>query len=458
MRDLTSGDIYKGILNFTWPLLVSQVLQQMYHVVDSVIVGHVVGKEALAAVGASFPVMFALISFMIGVVSGTTILISQYYGAGNLKSVKKATDTLYIAVAIISIILSVISITFSTQIFRMMSLPENIIPSAVLFFNINMGGMLLLFGFNATNAVLRGLGDSRTPMWFVIISVSINIILNFIFVLGFHWGVGGVAAATVISQGVGLAISLTYLNRHHAIFSLRLNRIEFDREILRKSLKIGLPSGIQQVAVALSILFLVSLVNTFGTNVIAAYTVGSRIGSFTGMVAMVFGMSVATFTAQNMGAGKTDRVKKGLMATMVMGVSVTLVLSLLTIIFPEFLIQLFIRDENVVAAGTNYLIICGLFNVFFAIMCIVNGLISGSGDTFTPMLISLLVLYFIRIPVAYFFAPYYHELAVWWSFPASWVLASILSTSYYLSGRWKKKSQNHKPSPDIAAPTEIEIS
>ncbi len=438
-KELTTGPVSRRIFIFAAPMFVGQFLQQLYHVIDTIIVGNFLGKEALAAVGNSFPVIFAIISFIIGIVSGTTIIIAQYYGAKEMSQVKKAIDTLYVFIFTASIIISFVAILFSEKIFQLIQLPPSIIPLASLYFNIFIGGTILMFGFNGTNAILRGLGDSITPLFFIIGSTLLNIILNLIFILVFEWGIAGVAWATVIAQGLGFIFSLTYLNRYHHVFHLSLNNLSFRWDMLRKSLRIGIPTGFHQISVALGLMAILWIVNSFGTDVIAAYTAGARISSLAGLPPMVFGTALATFTGQNIGANKMYRVQKGLWATLAMAGSIALTASIVIFFFNQQIIALFTNDPNIIAIGSNYLLVICWFYVIFASMYIFNGQMQGSGDTFVPMLITMVIIVS-RVIFAYYLSDIYGERAIWWSFPFSWTLAMILSGSYYFTGRWKKKA------------------
>ena len=256
MKDLTSGRIGKSILGFATPMLIGNIFQQTYNIVDSIIVGQYLGKEALAAVGASFPIIFALISFVIGIAMGGNIVVSQYFGARDYDKVRRAIDTIYIFVFISSLVITTIGIIFSQGIFRLMRLPEELIPQATLYFNTFMLGIVFLFGFNATQAILRGLGDSLTPLVFLIISSVLNVVLDILFIRYFGMGIAGAAVATVISHGGAFIASIFYLNRTHKLVKLHIKEMVFDWDIFRKSVRIGLPSGFQQTFVSFGMIAL----------------------------------------------------------------------------------------------------------------------------------------------------------------------------------------------------------
>jgi len=268
-------------------MLAGSIFQQLYNVVDSIIVGNFIGKEALAAVGASFPVIFVLISMIIGLAMGVTIIISQYFGAGNIEKVRRAIDTMFITLFFASIITTIAGILFSEEIFRLLNLPEDIMPQALSYLNIYLLGMVGFFGFNGVSAVLRGLGDSMTPLWFLIISTITNIILDILFIVVFKMGIEGVAYATIISQGGAFITAIFWLNKNHKVIRFSFRNLVFDREIFKLGNKIGLPSGLQHTFVALGMMAIMGIVNSFGTDVIAAYSAASRLDAIAVIPAMI---------------------------------------------------------------------------------------------------------------------------------------------------------------------------
>jgi len=340
MKNLTEGNSGSLIFKFAMPMLIGNVFQQMYNIVDSVVVGRFVGKEALAAVGASFPLIFMMIAFVIGVSMGTTILISQYFGARDMKMVKRSIETMYIFLFFASIVVTILGISLSGTIFRLIKLPEDVMPQAIVYFNIYLTGSVFFFGFNGISAVLRGLGDSKTPLYFLIISTVMNMLLVLLFVAVFKWGVAGAAWATVISQAGAFITGILYLNRTHEIVKLNSLKLVFDRAIFRKSLMIGLPTGFQQTFVSMGMLAVTRIVNDFGTNAIAAYSAAGRLDSLAGMPAMNFGAALSTFVGQNLGANKPERVRQGLKATFLMSGSLAILTSLVVIIFRKPLMGL----------------------------------------------------------------------------------------------------------------------
>lgn len=442
MKDLTTGNEGKLILKFAIPMLLGNVFQQLYSVIDSIVVGKFIGKDALAAVGTSGPVIFLLISFMIGITMGFTIVISQYFGAKEIPKVQKAINTMYIFLFFISIVMSVVGILISGFIFRLIRLDPSIIPQAQVFLNIFFGGLVFLFGYNGTSAILRGLGDSKTPLYFLIGSVIVNIVLDLVFVVVFHWGVAGVAYATVISEAMAFIVQILYLNKYHKIVKFSFRNLKFDYPIFLQSIKIGLPTGFQQTFVAVGMVALYWVVDRFGVDANAAYSVAGRIDNFAAMPAMSFAIALSTFVGQNMGANKPERVKSGLRVTFFMTSIVTVTISSFILFFARGLMRLFTNDGVVIELGHGYLVVIGIFYILFSTMFVINGVLRGAGDTFVPMFISLFALWLVRIPFAIGLSniPSIGVHGIWWSIPIGWFTGLVIYYLYYRSGRWKKKA------------------
>jgi putative MATE family efflux protein len=440
MQDLTNGKEGKLIFQFAAPMLLGNVFQQLFSVVDSIVVGKFIGKEALAAVGASFPVIFIMVSMIIGLVMGTTVVISQYFGAKDFVKVKRAIDTMYIYSAIAGIIATVIGLIISEPLLRLLGLPEDIMPQAVQYLRIYLSGIIIFFGFNGTSAVLRGLGDSKTPLYFLIVATVANIILVLLFVAVFKWGVAGAAYATLIANGLAFGLAIYWLNKTHKLIKIAIKGLHFDREIFRQSINIGLPTGIQQTLVAMGALALMGIVNKFGTNVIAGFSVASRLDALAMIPAMSFSQALSTFVGQNIGANKPERIRAGLIATLKMSGIVTIVTTIFVVFGGHILMSLFTNDSEVVRIGDQYLTIVSSFYIIFTLMFIFNGVTRGAGDTLIPMFFSLLSLWIIRIPMAWFLSGKIGASGIWWAIPAGWAIGMVLSYFYYKSGRWKKKT------------------
>lgn len=440
MKDLSVGKESKLIFQFATPMLLGNMFQQLYNVVDSIIVGRFIGKEALAAVGSSFPIIFALISFIIGIAIGSTVIISQYFGAKDFEKVKRAIDTLYIFIFFASLAVSLLGIYFSTEIFQLLGLPPEVVPQADSYLRIYLSGLVLFFGFNATSAILRGLGDSKTPLYFMIIATIMNIGLDILFVVGFGWGIEGAAMATIVAQGGAFITAIIYLNRTHEIINLSWRRMVFDKELFRANFRIGIPIGLQQSFVALSMMVMYWLVNPFGTNSVAAYSVVFRIDSFAAMPAMNFAAALSTFVGQNLGANKPERVRTGLISTIVMTSIFALTITSIALLLAEPLMRLFTNDPEVISIGMDYLYVVSPFYIVFTTMFTIGGVMRGAGDTMIPMLITFIALWVVRIPLCYYLSLDMGVIGIWWGIPGAWLAGALLSFLYYLTGKWKSKA------------------
>lgn len=439
MKDFTSGNVTRQILIFSWPMVLGSLVQNLYNVVDSVIVGRFLGKEALAAVGASFPVIFTLVSLVIGIGSGASTVVSQYFGAKDMKSVAKTIDTIFIFFFFASLIVSVTGITFSGGIFRLMGLPDELIPGAKSYMNVYLGGMFLLFGVNGIGSVLRGIGDSRTPLVIITAAAVLNTLLDLLFVLVFGWGIAAVAWATIISHGIAFIGTVAYLNLKHPIIRFSILRIRFTPEIFRACVRIGLPAGFQQSFVSLGMLAVMGIVSSFGTSAVAAYTAALRIDSFAKMPSFAFSSALSAFTGQNIGARNQLRVKAGMRSTLIISAGYSIFISVLIILAGKWMMRLFTTDPEVIRLGQEYLVIVTVFYIVFAVMFAYTGLLRGAGATMVPMIITLLTLWIIRVPLSLMLSSEIGLQGVWWALPVSWVIGLVATWLYYRSGRWRNK-------------------
>lgn len=442
MKDLTKGNETTQLILFALPMLLGNIFQQFYNMVDSFVVGRFVGTTALAAVGTSFPIIFFMLSLIMGVTMGSTVLISQFFGARDHEKLKKVISTSYIFLFLAGTVMSFIGVFSSGFILRAMSVPADVMPEAAAYLRIIFAGMLATFGYNGVAAMLRGLGDSKTPLYLLIASTLMNIVLDLTFVLVFHWGVSGVAWATIISQAVSFIGAIVLLARRKEHVAPDFRHLEWNKEIFSKMIKIGLPTGIQQTMVSLGMMVLSRIVNEFGPATMAAYTAAARIDSIASLPAMNLSQAITTFTGQNIGAGKAERVKRGHLSAIAVNTAISLVITIAVLLFSKNLMSLFTTNTEVIAIGSEYLVIVGIFYVLFGIMFINNGVMRGAGDVFIPMINTLLALWLVRLPCALLFTRVFKmgTSGIWWSIPAGWGIGFVFSTWYYLTGKWKTKA------------------
>jgi putative MATE family efflux protein len=292
---------------------------------------------------------------------GTTVVISQYFGAKDFVKVKRAIDTMYVYSAVTGVIATAAGLLLAKPLLNLLGTPEEIMPQATLYLRIYFSGIIIFFGYNGTSAVLRGLGDSKTPLYFLIVATIANIIFVLLFVAVFKWGIAGSAYATLLANGIAFGLAIYWLNRTHKLIRIAIKGLHFDREIFQHSIRIGLPTGIQQTLVAMGNLALMSIVNKFGTNVLAGFSVANRIDTLATIPAMSFSQALSTFVGQNIGAKKTNRVRTGLISTVKMAGSVTVVTSVIIILWGHLLMKMFTNDIDVIRIGDQYLTIVSSF-------------------------------------------------------------------------------------------------
>ena len=437
--DLTEGKVWKVIVRFALPLLVGNLLQQFYNITDSIIVGQCLGKEALAAVSASFFIYYFIISLVIGVGSGTTVVISQLFGAKQYQKVQLAFSSFFIFMLVGGIILSIAGIIFAEPVFRLTNTPEEVIPQAVAYFRIYIGGTFLFVTFNSIISILRGVGESVRPMLFILITTVLNIAFDLLFILVFKWGIEGAARATVVSQGIGMCIALAYVNNTHPLLSIKKQDMLFDWKLFKESLKIGLPTSVQQCAIALGLIALLGIVNSFGTNTLTAYGAAGKIDTIITQAILTLSGALAAFCGQNIGAGRLDRVKKGVQFTMYTNIALGLLTFAAVYLFGNEMMRIFTKDIDVVAIGKEYLLIIGGFFIVHGALNVYNGALRGAGDTLFPMITSLVCLWLIRIPLAYYLSSWLGRNGIWWAIGISITIGLIVTFVYYKMGFWKRR-------------------
>lgn len=437
--DLTEGKVWKVIVRFAVPLLVGNLLQQFYNITDSIIVGQFLGKEALAAVSASFFIYYFIISLVIGVGSGTTVVISQLFGAKQYQKVQLAFSSFFIFMLVGGIILSIAGIIFAEPVFRLTNTPEEVIPQAVAYFRIYIGGTFLFVTFNSIISILRGVGESVRPMLFILITTVLNIAFDLLFILVFKWGIEGAARATVVSQGIGMCIALAYVNNTHPLLSIKKQDMLFDWKLFKESLKIGLPTSVQQCAIALGLIALLGIVNSFGTNTLTAYGAAGKIDTIITQAVLTLSGALAAFCGQNIGAGRLDRVKKGVRFTMYTNIALGLLTFAAVYLFGNEMMRIFTKDIDVVAIGKEYLLIIGGFFIVHGALNVYNGALRGAGDTLFPMITSLVCLWLIRIPLAYYLSSWLGRNGIWWAIGISITIGLIVTFVYYKMGFWKRR-------------------
>lgn len=435
---MTEGVIWKQLVIFSIPLLIGNLFQQLYNTVDSIVVGQFIGSEALAAVGSSTPLINLIIGMFMGIAVGSGVIISQYYGAKSEDKMGWAVHT-SIALSIIGgILLSVVGIVFSPSILRLMKTPPEVLDTSVLYFRIYFLGSLFNLLYNMGAGILQAVGDSRRPLIFLCISSVTNIVLDLLFVAGFHMGVDGVAWATIISQFVSAVLVMSALMRTKDIYRLELRKIKIDKRMMKRIFRLGIPSGIQQSIISLSNVVVQANVNIFGSTVMAGFGAYNKVDGFVVLPMQSFCMAATTFTGQNIGAGKPERIREGIKQGMIICVSVSALISLLLFFESERVLSIFSSDPGVIHNGMITMRILVGFYAVLAVHQILMGVMRGAGKSMETMLISVgnmcvLRMIYIKLIIPVF--PSYES--VLWCYPITWITTILMDIIYMKWGKWK---------------------
>lgn len=441
ITDMSVGKPWRALLNFSLPLLLSAVFQQFYNIADTVIAGRCLGENSLAAVGSSYPITMIFMAIAIGSTQGASVVISHLFGEKRLTDMKTAIYTSYVSIGTLSLILTVIGILFCNSMLQALNTNKEIMGEAAEYLWIYTLGLVFLFIYNTSTCVFSSLGDSKTPLVLLICSSVGNVILDLVLVEGFGMGVGALALATLIAQGIASAMAVIVLFK-------RLNKIEtpkkprvFSGNILVRILRLAVPGIFQQSFVSVGNLFIQSLINGFDDPaVIAGYTAVIKINTFAVTMFTTLAGGIANFTAQNIGAGKPDRVRSGYKAGIIMTETVAVTISIISVIFRRQLMGLFVENptELVISTGMDFLMIVAPFYFSVAGKLAADNVLRGSG-TMTFFMISTLTDLVLRVVLAYAFSGSMGVTGVWWSWPVGWVISCVLSQVFYFCGLWKKR-------------------
>ncbi|HHV13660.1 MAG TPA: MATE family efflux transporter [Clostridiales bacterium] len=443
-KDMTKGSPAKLILRFSVPMLIGNVFQQFYNLVDSVVVGKFVGSEALAAVGATGSLVFLIIGLSFGLSTGVSIVIGQYFGAKDYANVRKAFATATYLVLGVSIVLGVVGFFSSRWLLELLNTPDTIIDQSDFYMKITFAGILGVTCYNGMAAVLRAFGDSITPLIFLALACVLNIVLDLLFVLQFHWDVPGVAFATVLSQIIAAACCTVYAMIKVKILRMPWKEFRMDREILRKCIRLGIPVALQNALVSSSMMALQGVINSYNDVVIAANTVYSRIEQLVLQPGMSVGAALAAYTGQNVGAGKLDRVKKGFEAASIIIILFSIVMLPVMYFGGEHVMTLFINKEEmeVLTIGGNAIRITCFFYIALGMILVTRNFLSGAGDINVPLIMG-----FTEVVCRILFAVVLTRLigfyGIWWATALNWCATCIVGVIRVYSGKWKTKTIIH---------------
>ncbi len=446
--DMTVGKPWEDIVIFTVPMLIGNIAQQLYNTVDSVVVGQFVGDNALAAVGSAGPILNLLIVLFVGISVGAGIMVSQYLGARNREALSMTIGTCIVLTGIASLLVMVFATVAVRPMLELLNTPESIIGWCTSYLRILFIGVAGCAYYNILSGILRGLGDSMSALLYLLVASGLNIVLDLFFVVKMDMGVSGVALATAIAQGVSALLCLLRLTKLKDLFELKWKYIRLFKSHVKNIIRLGVPSGLTQAIMSMSMLVVQSLTNSFGEMFIAANVIVMRVDGFAMMPNFSFGTAMTTYAGQNVGAGKYDRVVKGARQGTAIAVGTAAVIVVLILAFGKQLMQIFTDTPELVSLSMNMMRILAVGYIAVAVTQTLSGVMRGAGDTMTPMWISMVSTVLIRVPLAYGLVyltktpqlPQGERACLFVSLVISWVLGALITGIFYKRGKWRGKA------------------
>lgn len=446
---MTVGEPWKQIVQFTVPMLIGNIAQQLYNTVDSIVVGQYVGDNALAAVGSAAPILNLLLVLFIGISMGGSIMVAQYFGAKQREELSYTVGNCILLTAIATGIIMLLSVVLIRPLLVMLNTPASIIDWCYSYLMIMFLGFVGCAYYNILSGVLRGLGDAFSALVYLLVSTVLNIILDLLFVAKLGMGVSGVAWATIIAQAVSAVLCFIRMAKLTDIFDLKLHYMKYNKKFSGKIIKLGLPSGLTQAIFSMAMIVVQLLTNSFGEMFISANVIVMRVDGFAMLPNFSFGSAMTTYAGQNVGARKYDRVIRGAKQGTLVAVLTTASLTALILIFGKPLMGIFTNTTELVDLSRDMMGIIAAGYVAMAVTQSLSGVMRGAGDTMTPMWISLFTTVIVRVPVAYGIAwltrsaelPNGRQECIFISLLCSWLIGALITTIFYMKGRWKKKAQ-----------------
>ena len=434
---MTEGNIWKQLILFSIPLLLGNLFQQLYNAVDSVIVGQFVSSQALAAVGSSFPLINLLISFFMGLSLGAGVVVSKYFGARDIDNMRKSIHSSIVITFIIGVIMTFVGILACPIILRWMQTPSDVINDSIVYLQIYFGGILFTMIYNIGSGILRAVGDTKRPLYFLIICSIINIILDLLFIIFFKMGIAGAAYATVISQAISAILTILLLINTSNEYKISFKELKLYREQTKEIIRVGIPSGIQNAVVAISNVIVQSNINSFDWVAMAGCSACQKLDGFAIMPVLSFSMAFTTFTGQNIGAKRYDRVKQGAKIGLILSLSTIICISATLLYFDEQLLSIFSSDPEVIKYGL--MMMHTLIPMYFllTITHALNGIIRGAGKTKVPMLVMIVCWCCMRMAWILTTVPLFNDIQfVFYGWPITWAASSLWLIIYFCSHKW----------------------
>ena len=453
-KDMTQGAPWQRILEFSIPMLLGNIAQQLYNTADSVIVGIFVGDNALAAVGSAMPILNLLLALFVGIATGAGIVISQAYGARDREGLSKSIGNCITLAFIATLVIMVVGPLLTRPMLELLGTPDSILGWCSSYLTIQFLGIAGFFFYNMLSGVLRGLGDSVSALGFLLLAAALNVVLDLVFVAGFGLGVAGVSLATVIAQGISAYFCFRKLMKMSSIFDLNRSTVRLDGAVAMRIIRLGVPSGITQAIFSMASMVTQSLTNSMGEMVIAANVIIMRVDGFAMMPNFSFGQAMSVYTGQNVGAMKYDRVHLGSKQGTLIAVSCSAAITCVLLFLNKYLFAIFTDTAELIDLAGRMMRLMAVGYVGVAITQSLGGVMRGAGDTISPMWISIISTVLLRVPVAYIMAyftasetwPKGHPFSLSASLLISWVLGAVMSAVSYNRGKWKKTMvQFHKP-------------
>lgn len=436
---IVDGVIWKGLLKFFFPIMLGTLFQQLYNTVDAVVVGQFVGTQALAAVGgSSSQIVNLFIGFFVGLSSGATVIVSQYFGAREDKGVSRAVHTAMALAFIAGAVMTVVGLVFAPAMLEIMNTTEDTMADSTLYLRIVFLSMIPSMVYNVGSSILRAIGDSRSPLYFLAAACLVNVVLDLAFVLIFHMGVAGVAIATSIAQAVSAVLVFVALCRAKGSYRIIPREIRPERELLARTVRIGLPTGLQSVLYAVSNIIITTSINGFGTDTVAAWVAFGKVDALFWLILSAFGVAIMTFVGQNYGARKFDRVHKSLKVALAIAAVTSIVFSAVLLLVGQYVFRLFTNDQTVMDVAI-YMMMCMVPGyVLYVPIELISGALRGMGDTLIPTVITAVGICALRVLWIFAVVPLWHDiLAITISYPISWLLTSAAFILYYARVRRK---------------------
>ena len=439
---MTEGAPWKHTLRFALPVLAGSLLQQLYNTVDTIIVGNFASEEALSAVGTTGSFTFLFLAIALGFSAGNGVVVAQHYGAGDEKKVRSNASTGILLLLGMGLVSTVIALLAARPAFTwFVAVPEEILEQTLVYFRIFVLGLVFQFGYNIFSSILRAVGDSAATLYFLLISSVTNVFLDILFVAGFHWGVAGAAIATDISQGISFVAAWVYMRRKYPVFRFRLREFTWDSTLARKTLQVGSPIALQMMIVSFGLTFIQRAVNGFGKTMTASFTVGQRIEMYINLPCNAFQTTMATYTGQNIGAGKKDRVKTGLTQTLLISLLMTIMMSALIWIFSDQICGLFGLSREAAVYCNAHLNAVAFINIILSAYIPLFGVFQGANHPAVPTIVATCALG-VRVAVTYLFrySPLFGYTIIWWNGLFGFGTGCTVTWLYYLSGRWQRNA------------------